>query len=79
MLKATIEKEWGEVRRKGRGKVEDWSWGVAFHDSSRAVTDFHWYITEADAKMVAALFETGDFHYGEYGEVVINNVFESED
>jgi hypothetical protein len=74
MLTAIIKKEWAEVRRPGRGKVEDWSWTVIFYDGALRL-DEHYYKTEADAKMVAALFEAGEFHHGAYGEVVIDEVF----
>ena len=76
MFKAILKKEWGEVRRAGRGKVEDWSWEVAFYETPYfPALDRHWYKTESEAKLVAALFESGDFHLGQYGEVVINEVF----
>lgn len=76
MFISIVKKEWGEVRRAGRGKVEDWSWEVAFYNTPNfSALDRHWYKTEADATLVAALFESGDFHYDEYGGVVINKVF----
>jgi hypothetical protein len=80
MLKAVVDKEWAEVRRDGRGKVEDWSWSVSFYDAPEQIDlnyyiDRHWYKEEVTATLVAALFEAGDFHYGEYGEIVINKVF----
>jgi hypothetical protein len=76
MFKAILRKEWGEVRRSGRGKVEDWSWEVAFYETPHfPALDRHCYKTEAEAKLVATLFESGDFHLGQYGEVVINKVF----
>jgi hypothetical protein len=74
MLKAVVDKEWGEVRHPGRGKVEDWAWEVTFY-TGPIVLDRHCYKEEATATLVAALFEAGDFHYGEYGEIVINKVF----
>ena len=74
MFTTFIEKEWAEVRRPGRGKVEDWSWTVSFYDDGLRI-DERYYKTEADAKMVAALFEAGGFYYGAYGEVVIDEVF----
>lgn len=79
MLRTKIEKEWCEVRRPGRGKVEDWSWCVTFYDSHEwedPLMDRHWYSTEAAAKMNAALFEDGKFKYGEHGEVVFDKIFE---
>ena len=74
MRVATVEKEWAEVRRKGRGKVEDWSWRVDYLD--RGVwKDAHYINNEADAKMIAALFEDGAFTLGEYGQVCFNTAF----
>lgn len=75
MLNATVEKEWAEVRRPGRGKVEDWTYVVTYSDGSY-VLDVHCYREEADAKMRAALFEMGEYHLGNYDSVIINNVFE---
>lgn len=74
MRRAIVEKEWAEVRRKGRGKVEDWSWRVDYLD--RGVwKDAHYINNEADAKMIAALFEDGAFTLGEYGQVCFNTAF----
>jgi len=78
MLRTTIEKEWGEVRRKGRGKVEDWSWCVTFYDTREwddPLMDRHWMKTEEDAKFVSSMFEAGNFKYGEHGEVLIDHAF----
>jgi len=78
MLRTTIEKEWGEVRCKRRGKVEDWSWMVSFYDTREwddPLVDRHWYKTEQDAKFVSAMFEAGNFKYGKYTEVLIDNAF----
>jgi hypothetical protein len=71
---ATVEKEWAEVRRKGRGKVEDWSWTVSFHDNEWAL-DQHYINNEADAKMIASLFEASAFTTGEYGELCFETAF----
>ena len=83
MLTATVEKEWGEVWRKGRGKVEDWSWCVSYYDASMFevdnAADRKWMKCEADAKLDAAIFEMGCFEYGSYGEVVTDDVFEDID
>ena len=79
MFLADIEKEWGEVYRKGRGKVEDWSWMVTFYDCWQAgvhVMDRHWYKTEADAKFAARLFETHKFLLGQHKEILFEKVFE---
>lgn len=84
ILTATVEKEWCEVWRKGRGKVEDWSWCVSYYDASMfevdgtadSTVDRKWMKCEADAKLNAALFEMGCFVYGTLSEVVIDNVFE---
>lgn len=74
MRMAIVEKEWAEVRRKGRGKVEDWSWRVDYLD--RGVwKDAHYINNEADAKMIAALFEDGAFTLGEYGQVCFDTAF----
>lgn len=74
MRVATVEKEWAEVRRKGRGKVEDWSWTVTFYDNGEN-TDQHYINNEADAKMIAALFECGAFSIGELGELCFETAF----
>ena len=47
---------------------------MSFYDDGLRI-DERYYKTEADAKMVAALFEAGGFYYGAYGEVVIDEVF----
>ena len=77
MRVATVEKEWAEVRRKGRGKVEDWSWTVTFYEFREdwVRVDQHYINNEADAKMIAALFEDGAFTLGEYGQVCFNTAF----
>lgn len=74
MRVAEVEKEWAEVRRKGRGKVEDWSWTVGFYDGDVNV-DRHYINNEADAKMIAALFEAGEFTLSEYGGVCFDAAF----
>lgn len=73
-LTATVEKEWAEVRRKGRGKVEDWSWTVSFF--ADRMIDQHYINNEPDAKLQAILFETGNFTIGEYNEVQFTKAFE---
>lgn len=76
MRMATVEKEWGEVRRKGRGKVEDWSWTVTFYEGKMIDwIDQHYINNEADAKMIAALFEDGTFTVGEFGELCFDTAF----
>lgn len=74
---ATVEKEWGEVRRKGRGKVEDWSWTVSFDYGPwyYELSDQHYINNEADAKLIAALFEDGAFTIGEFGELCFDTAF----
>lgn len=82
MLRTTIEKEWAEVRRKGLGKVEDWTWCVTYYDTREwgdNLMDRHWMKTEEDAKMRAAMFESGNFKYGEYGQVLFDNAFGHDD
>jgi hypothetical protein len=74
MLIAAVEKEWAEVRRKGRGKVEDWSWVVDFYDTF-AWLDRHYINNEADAKFIAALFEAGAFTRSEFGGVSFDTAF----
>jgi len=74
MRVAEVEKEWAEVRRKGRGKVEDWSWTVGFYDGDVNV-DRHYINNEPDAKMIAALFEAGEFTLSEYGGVRFESAF----
>lgn len=71
---ATIEKEWAEVRRKGRGKVEDWSWAVTLCINGM-VDDVHYIKTEADAKWLAALYEAGEFTRGQYDSISFENSF----
>lgn len=77
MRRATVEKEWAEVRRKGRGKVEDWSWTVTFYDNwnDGDLADQHYINNEADAKMIAALFECGAYTVGELGELCFDTAF----
>ena len=65
MCVATVEKEWAEVCRNGF-KMEDWSWTVTFFVDDKQI-DQHYINNEADAKMIAALFEADAFKYGEYG------------
>ena len=74
MRVATVEKEWAEVRRKGRGKVEDWSWTVTFYEDGTRI-DQHYINNEADAKMTAVLFECGSHTVGEYGELCFDSAF----
>jgi hypothetical protein len=74
MRVATVEKEWAEVRRKGRGKVEDWSWTVTFYEGEEKI-DQHYINNEVDANMIAALFECGAYTVGEYGEVCFDTAF----
>ena len=74
MRAATVEKEWAEVRRKGRGKVEDWSWTVTFYEDGTRI-DQHYINNEADAKMTAVLFECGAHTVGEYGELCFDSAF----
>jgi hypothetical protein len=74
MFIAEIEKEWAEVRRKGRGKVEDWSWTVNFFDADGWI-DRHYISNEADAKMIASLFEAGAFTRTEFGGVCFDTAF----
>lgn len=78
---AIIEKEWAEVRRKGRGKVEDWSWTVDFFENEKDIRthynmDRHYINNEHDAKMIAALFEAGVFEITEFGGVSFEKAFE---
>jgi len=74
MWLAEVEKEWAEVRRKGRGKVEDWSWTVNFFDVD-VWLDRHFINNEADAKMIASLFEAGFFTRDGFGGVTFDNAF----
>lgn len=74
MFIAEVEKEWAEVRRSGRGKVEDWSWTVNFFDTDTWL-DRHYINNEADAKMIAALFEAGAFTRTEFGGVTFETAF----
>lgn len=79
MRVASVEKEWAEVRRKGFGKVEDWSWTVTFYEGEwiemNDYIDQHYINNEADAMMEAALFEAGAFTYSEYGGVEFIEAF----
>lgn len=70
---ATVEKEWAEVRRNG-AKVEDWSWTVTFVENDTRI-DEHYINNEADAKMIAALFEAGAFTRSEFGGVTFDTAF----
>ena len=72
---ATIEKEWAEVRRPGRGKVEDWTYCVTMCINGM-VDDVCWLKTEADAKMLAIMYELGEFTRGEYDAIESKAVFE---
>jgi hypothetical protein len=74
MLIAIVEKEWAEVRRKGRGKVEDWSWTVTFVENGVKI-DEHYIKNEADAMMIASLFEAGAFARTEFGGVCFDTAF----
>lgn len=74
MLAATVEKEWAEVRRNGV-KTEDWSWTVTLYKDEEKI-DQHYIRTEADAKMIALLFEADAFNYSEYGGVTFSRSFE---
>jgi len=69
MLKATVIREWAEVKRNGR-KVEDWSWTVTFRKDEQFI-DQHYYNTAKVAKAAAHLFEIGRYSVGEYGGVKI--------
>lgn len=74
MRVATVEKEWSEVRRKGRGKVEDWSWTVTFYDDGEKI-DQHYINNETDAKFIALLFESGAVERTEYCGVEFDRAF----
>ena len=74
MRTATVEKEWAEVRRKGRGKVEDWSWTVTFVENTQRI-DQHYINNESDAEMIASLFEAGAFDRTKFGGVEFNTAF----
>jgi hypothetical protein len=53
---AVVEKEWAEVWRDGRGKVEDWSWTVTCYENDTVVNQL--YINnEALANQIAKSFE----------------------
>jgi hypothetical protein len=69
MLKATVIREWSEVKRNGR-KIEDWSWTVTFRKDEQFI-DQHYYNTAKVAKAAAHLFEIGRYSVGEYGGVKI--------
>jgi hypothetical protein len=79
MRMATVEKEWAEVRRKGQGKVEDWSWTVTFYEGEwiemNDWIDRHYINNEADAEMIATLFECGAYSVGEFGELCFDDAF----
>lgn len=74
MRTATVEKEWAEVRRKGRGKVEDWSWTVTFVENTKRI-DQHYINNEVDAEMISSLFEAGAFTRTKFGGVEFNTAF----
>jgi hypothetical protein len=74
MRTATVEKEWAEVRRPGRGKVEDWSWTVTYFYHGM-MADRHYIKTEADAKFCVALYEAGEFDWTDYDGVEFGEVF----
>ena len=69
MLKATVIKEWAEVKRNGR-KVEDWSWTVTFRKDGQVI-DEHYYNTAKVANAAAVLFELGRWTVSEFGGVDI--------
>ena len=69
MLKATVVREWSEVKRNGR-KVEDWSWTVTFRKDGQMI-DEHYYSTAKVAKAAAYLFEIGRYSVSEFGGVKI--------
>lgn len=76
MFTSTVEKEWAEVWRKGRGKVEDWTWCVTFYQNDEK-HDECCYKYEDIARMNSVLFNLGFFTWGNYGQVVIDeDVFE---
>lgn len=74
MRTATVEKEWAEVRRKGRGKVEDWSWTVTFYEDGESI-DQHYINNETDARFIALLYESGTVEQTGYCGVEFDNVF----
>lgn len=73
MRTAMVSKEWCEVLRAGRGKVEDWSWEVTFL-SDGVVADRHFYKTEALARDAANLFEGGKYRESEFGGIEFDKV-----
>ena len=79
MRTASVEKEWAEVRRNGV-KTEDWSWTVTFYGGEwiemNDRIDQHYIKNEADAKLIALLYEAGAFNYTEYGGVTFKHSFE---
>lgn len=74
---ATVEKEWTTVYRKGSWSVEDWYWTVSFDYGPwyYELSDQHYIHNEADAKMIAALFEDGVYTTGELGELCFDTAF----
>jgi hypothetical protein len=67
---AYIEKTWGECRRPGRGKVEDYSWEVSFCEGfPLVVLDRHCYNNEELALTRSRLFELGKYTLGEHKEI----------
>jgi sensor domain CHASE-containing protein len=74
MRTTLVQKEWCEVRRKGRGKIEDWSWRVDYYDDG-AWKDAHYINNEADAMLRSALFVDGAFTIAQYGEVRFDSAF----
>lgn len=67
MLKATVVREWAEVKRNGR-KVEDWSWTVTFFKDDVRI-DEHYYVSAPIANTAAAMFRRGEFKTSEFGGV----------
>jgi hypothetical protein len=67
MLKATVVREWAEVKRNGF-KVEDWSWTVTFFKDDVRI-DEHYYKSAPIASTAAAMFRRGEFITSEFGGV----------
>ena len=67
MLKATVVREWAEVKRNGF-KVEDWSWTVTFFKDDVRI-DEHYYKSAPIASTAAAMFRRGEFATSEFGGV----------
>ena len=77
MRVASIEKEWAEVYRKGRGKVKELSWAVTLYDNGIDI-DQHHTNNETDAKFLALLFETGSVEPTDYCGVDFDFVFQDD-